>query len=207
MLSAQPREITRALGVGAGGAASSGVERARKTRFDLIGVVYRGLRVSLDSRMPNRLVHEALRTGDLEELAGYAVIQPEYGYGRTRFDFLLANEHARCVLEVKSCTLVRDGVALFPDAPTVRGRRHVRELVKATREGYRECMRFVVQRADADVFIPHIEDDPAFGHALRALYAVLDGVFHEGAAQRGLPAFSELRRPGRDSSSARENHG
>ena len=139
----------------------------RKTRFDLIGVVHRGQRVSLDSRMPNRLVREALRTGDLEELSGHPVVQPEYGYGRTRFDFLLANEHARCVLEVKSCTLVRDGVALFPDAPTVRGRRHVRELVKATREGYRACVLFVVQRADADVFAPHHEADPAFGQALR----------------------------------------
>lgn len=139
----------------------------RKTEFDLIGVVHHGQMVSVDSRVPNRLVLEALRAGDIEELSEYDSIQSEVGYGRSRFDFFLANELTRCFLEVKSCTLVRDAVALFPDAQTERGRRHVRELVKAKHEGYRACVLFIVQRADADMFAPNHESDPEFGRVLR----------------------------------------
>jgi sugar fermentation stimulation protein A len=97
----------------------------RKTEFDLIGVVHHGQMVSVDSRVPNRLVLEALRAGDIEELSEYDSIQSEVGYGRSRFDFFLANERTRGFLEVKSCTLVRDGVALFADAQTERGRGYV----------------------------------------------------------------------------------
>jgi sugar fermentation stimulation protein A len=139
----------------------------RKTDYDLIGVFYNGQVVSVDSRVPNKLVLEALKNGDIEELSEYNIIKPEYGYGHTRFDFFLANEHESCLLEVKSCTLVKDGVALFPDAETERGRRHVRDLVKAKKEGYRACVLFVVQRTDADVFAPNDETDSEFGKVLR----------------------------------------
>jgi len=103
----------------------------RKTDYDLIGVFHNGQMVSVDSRVPNKLILEALRNREIEELSDYNTIKPEYGYGHTRFDFFLANEHERCLLEVKSCTLVKDGVAMFPDAKTERGRRHVRDLAKA----------------------------------------------------------------------------
>ncbi|MFQ6081042.1 MAG: DNA/RNA nuclease SfsA [Candidatus Bathyarchaeia archaeon] len=139
----------------------------RKTDYDLIGVFYKGQMVSVDSRVPNKLVLEALKNRDIEELSEYNVIKPEYGYGHTRFDFLLTNQHERCLLEVKSCTLVKDGVALFPDAETERGRRHVRELMKAKKEGYRACVLFIVQRTDAHVFAPNDETDPEFGKVLR----------------------------------------
>jgi len=146
----------------------------RKTDFDLIGVFYNGQVVSVDSRVPNKLVLEALRNRDIEELSEYNIIKPEYGYGHTRFDFFLANEHESCLLEVKSCTLVKDGVALFPDAETERGRRHVRDLVKAKKEGYRACVLFVVQRTDAHVFAPNDETDSEFGKVLRD--AAVEGV-------------------------------
>jgi len=146
----------------------------RKTSHDLIGVFYDGQMVSVDSRVPNKLVLEALRNRDIEELSEYNAIKPEYGYGRTRFDFLLSNKYEQCLLEVKSCTLVKDGVAMFPDAKTERGRRHVRDLVKAKKEGYRACVLFIVQRTDAQVFSPNDETDPEFGEALRD--AAADGV-------------------------------
>ncbi|UCE16953.1 MAG: DNA/RNA nuclease SfsA [Candidatus Bathyarchaeota archaeon] len=146
----------------------------RKTDFDLIGVFYNGQIVSVDSRVPNKLVLEALKNRDIEELSEYNIIKPEYGYGHSRFDFLLANEHERCLLEAKSCTLVKDGVAMFPDAETERGRRHVRELVKARKEGYRACVMFIVQRTDAHVFVPNDETDPEFGKVLRG--AAVEGV-------------------------------
>lgn len=139
----------------------------RKTSYDLIGVSYNDQRVSVDSRVPNKLVLEALRNGDIEELAEYNIIKPEYGYGHTRFGFFLANKRESCLLEVKSVTLVKDGVAMFPDAVTKRGKRHVNDLVKAKKEGYRACILFVVQRTDASAFAPSDESDPEFGKTLR----------------------------------------
>jgi sugar fermentation stimulation protein A len=124
--------------------------------------------------VPNKLVLEALRNGDIEELGEYSIIKPEYGYGHNRFDFFLANKRESCFLEVKSATLVKDSVALFPDAVTERGKRHVNDLVKAKKEGYRACVLFVVQRTDARAFAPSDETDPEFGKALRN--AALEGV-------------------------------
>ena len=116
----------------------------RKTDYDLIGVFYNGQMVSVDSRVPNKLVLEALKNRDIEELLEYNIIKPEYSYGHTRFDFFLANEDERCLLEVKSCTLVKDGVAMFPDVETERGRRHVTDLVKAKRKAIEHvcCLSF-----------------------------------------------------------------
>jgi sugar fermentation stimulation protein A len=139
----------------------------RKTSYDLIGVSYNGQWVSVDSRVPNKLVLEALRNRDIEELKEYSIIEPEYGCGHTRFDFFLANECESCLLEVKSATLVKEGVAMFPDAVTERGTRHLKDLVKAKKEGYRACILFLVQRTDAYSFAPDDECDPKFGKALR----------------------------------------
>jgi sugar fermentation stimulation protein A len=139
----------------------------RKTGYDLIGVSYNGQRVSVDSRVPNKLVLEALKNKDIKELSEYNIIKPEFGYGHSRLDFFLANKHESCLLEVKSATLVKDGVAMFPDAVTERGKRHVNELTKAKKEGYRACILFLVQRTDAHSFAPSDETDPEFGKALR----------------------------------------
>lgn len=146
----------------------------RKTGYDLIGVLYEGQIVSVDSRVPNRLVLEALKNGDIEEVSDYLIIKPEYNYGHSRFDFFLANEKEKCLMEVKSCTLVEDGVAKFPDAKTDRGRRHMIDLMKAKKEAYRALVLFVVQRSDAKVFVPNDETDPEFGKTIRD--AALEGV-------------------------------
>lgn len=92
------------------------VNENRKTFYDLIGVLYNGQRVSVDSRVSNKSVLEALRNEDIEELAEYNRIRPGHGCGHTRFDFLLTNKLEQCLLEVKPCTLVKDGRAMFPDA-------------------------------------------------------------------------------------------
>ena len=139
----------------------------RKTRYDMIGVVIEGEMVSLDTRVPNRLVFEALKNRDIVEFSEYDDVKPEYTYRNSRLDFLLTNEKERCLLEVKSCTLVRDGVALFPDAPTLRGKRHLMELIEAKKEGYRACVLFIIQRTNAKVFTSNDKTDPDFGKALR----------------------------------------
>lgn len=141
--------------------------KERKTFYDLLGVYYKCQQVSLDSRIPNKLVLKALRSGDLPEFSGYTIIKPERSYGRTKFDFLLSNGQKRCLLEVKSSTLVMDGVAMFPDGKTERGKRHVMELLKAKGEGYRAAILFIIQRKDADTFSPADHIDPKFGGALR----------------------------------------
>ncbi|MEE8323479.1 MAG: DNA/RNA nuclease SfsA [Candidatus Bathyarchaeia archaeon] len=150
------------------------VKRHRKTKYDLIGVILDDQVVSVDTRVPNRLVLEALRNRELDEFLEYNVIRPEYRYSHSRIDFFLANDVERCLLEVKSCTLVVEGVAIFPDAPTERGRRHLSELIKAKREGWRACILFVVQRSDAQRFAPNDATDPAFGALLRK--AVKEGI-------------------------------
>jgi len=139
----------------------------RKTVYDLIGVLHKGELVSLDTRVPNKLLFEALKNKDIEELNMFDFVKTEWTYGNSRFDFFLSNEHQKCLLEVKSCTLVKDGIALFPDAPTIRGKRHLLELIKAKKEGYRACVLFVVQRVNVDVFGPNDKTDPDFGEAFR----------------------------------------
>ncbi|MEM3162374.1 MAG: DNA/RNA nuclease SfsA [Candidatus Bathyarchaeia archaeon] len=139
----------------------------RRTRYNIVGVRFRDQFISLDSRIPNKLVYEALKNGDLSEFTGYAEIKPEPLYNNVRFDFLLSDAEKQCLLEVKSCTLVKNGTALFPDAPTKRGAKHMLELAKAKGEGYRACVLFIIQREDANIFRPNDEVDRKFGNALR----------------------------------------
>lgn len=133
----------------------------RKTDYDLVAVEKGETVVSVDTRMPNKLVGEALRREALAGLKGYAAIRPEYSHGRSRFDFLLDGD-SKCLLEVKSVTLVESVRALFPDAPTKRGRRHVRHLAEALEDGFRAVVLFLIQRDDASTFSPHWEMDRQF---------------------------------------------
>lgn len=151
----------------------------RKTLYDIVGVYSDGAVVSIDSRVPNKLVFEALKHGDLPEFSSYGAVKPEYRHERARFDFLLYGGPAKpCLLEVKSCTLVRNGVAMFPDAPTERGSKHVLELGKALDEGFRAAVLFITQRSDAKFFKPNEETDSKFGKALRE------------AAKRGVEVYA-----------------
>ncbi len=136
----------------------------RKTGYDLIGVKAGETWVSVDSRVPNALFKEALEQGRLAEFKGYRIAQEEVAFGKSRLDFLL---EPPALVEVKSCTLVEEGIAKFPDAPTARGRRHLLELIEAKEEGYRCAVVFVIQRGDAFAFAPNDATDEAFGEALR----------------------------------------
>ena len=140
----------------------------RKTGYDLSLVEMEGRWVSVDARLPNDLVAEALHAGRLAPLAGYAHQRREVTYGHSRFDFRLdAPQRPPCLVEVKSITLVLDGLGCFPDAVTARGRRHLEELAQAHKEGYRAAVIFCVQRDDAQGMRPHDEADPEFGRTLR----------------------------------------
>jgi sugar fermentation stimulation protein A len=140
----------------------------RKTAFDLVAVKAPGVTVSVDSRVPNTLVSEGLSSGSIPGLEGYRELRREHRWNGSRFDFLLEGPNGEALAEVKGCTLVEDdGLALFPDAPTERGARHVRELTTAVDGGTDAFVVVVVQRDDGRLFAPNDRTDPAFGTALR----------------------------------------
>lgn len=126
--------------------------------------------VSLDTTLPNRLVGEALRTGFMEELSGWELAGSEVQVGQSRLDFVLSRPSGpRMALEVKSVTLVVDGIGRFPDAVTDRGARHVRELSQvAGRAGWEAAVLFVAQRSDVERVVADEEIDPGFARALDA---------------------------------------
>ena len=144
----------------------------RKTRFDLTLVDYNDTLVSIDSRLPNYMLREAIDEG-LPEFVGYGVKRAEPTFHDSRLDLMLTDGVNQVLLEAKSCTLVVDGIALFPDAPTKRGARHMNTLVVALEYG-RAAACFVIQRNDALEWRPNEEMDPEFTAALRN--AVENGV-------------------------------
>ncbi len=139
----------------------------RRTAYTLLLVDYGGTLISVDSLLPNRLLYHAFRRRALTGFETYSEIRREVAYRDGRIDFLLAGERDRCLVEVKSVTLVQNGEARFPDAPTQRGTRHLRELAHAVGEGCRAAVIFVVQRDDGIYFRPNDERDREFGAALR----------------------------------------
>lgn len=147
---------------------------SRSTKYDLVMTNSNGILVSVDARVPEELVYQALHQKDLPQFSDYPSIRREVAFGRSRLDFLLSRGSAQCFLEVKSVTLVYGNRAAFPDAPTTRGRRHLESLVHAKKEGYETAILFIVQREDADCFSPNDKVDPDFGQALRT--AQLRGV-------------------------------
>ena len=133
----------------------------RKTRYDLIAVRKgNGVLFNIDSQAANAVALEWLRKQDFDE------IRPEYTYGSSRVDFFMRRGEERFLLEVKGCTLERSGTGLFPDAPTERGTKHVRELIRAAAEGYRAYLAFVIQMDGVTEVLPNRETDPAFADAM-----------------------------------------
>ena len=136
---------------------------ARKTRYDLIAVRKAdGVLFNIDSQAPNQVVREWLET------QGFDRVSPEYRYGQSRIDFFMERGGQRYLLEVKGCTLERDGIGYFPDAPTERGARHLRALTAALAEGWQTAAAFVMQAESIRTVLPNRETDPAFAEALEA---------------------------------------
>lgn len=127
--------------------------------------------VDTNTQRANRVVEEGLRQGSVSDLKGYSV-QPEYRFGASRIDFFLQKEEAKVLIEVKNVTLCCDATtACFPDAVTLRGQKHLRELMTAVAQGYRGIILFLIQRAEAQCFSPADEIDPEYGRLLREAVA------------------------------------
>jgi sugar fermentation stimulation protein A len=141
----------------------------RSTSFDLMLVKTGETWVSLDSRLPNYLVGQLLRNNRLEPFGPVSNLKPEAKHGESRLDFAFTDQAGQQTLvEVKSVTLVEEGLAMFPDAPTARGTRHLQELSQFIAQGYRAAVIFIIQRDDALCFSPNRRTDGAFTQALVA---------------------------------------
>ncbi len=138
----------------------------RKTSFDLKLVEYRDVLVSVDARLPNPLFAEAVRNNRLPGFA-FPTIQPEVTQLDSRLDFKLSGPDGICWVETKSVTLVEQGLSLFPDAPTHRGRRHLETLMELLKTGDRAAVTFIIQRPDATAFAPNEAADPVFSETLQ----------------------------------------
>ena len=140
----------------------------RKTKFDLITVQKGDRLINMDSQAPNTAAKQWLLNGGLGEIRE---LKPECFHGDSRFDFAFTKDGRRCFLEVKGVTLETDGVCAFPDAPTDRGAKHLRELTAAAQAGCGAWVLFVIQMADVQYLHPNDATDPAFGAALRSAAA------------------------------------
>ncbi len=139
----------------------------RKTKYDLIAVEKpsTGVLINIDSQIPNAAAEEWLRRGNI--FSENALIKRECTYGKSRFDFYIEDGGERAFLEVKGVTLERDGVAMFPDAPTERGVKHIRELIASMQNGYKAYILFVIQMKNIHLFRPNYETHPEFAVVLR----------------------------------------
>lgn len=136
----------------------------RKTKYDLISV-YKGERlINMDSQVPNKVFHEWVKNASLFE--NITTIRPESKYGNSRFDFYIETIDKKIFVEVKGVTLEENGVAMFPDAPTLRGLKHVNELINSIDDGFEAYIVFIIQMKDIEYFTPNIKTHKEFGEAL-----------------------------------------
>lgn len=136
----------------------------RRTAYDLIAVQKGSRLINMDSQAPNAAAKQWLLSGGLGNISD---LRPETVRGDSRFDFSFKLDGKPCFLEVKGVTLEDAGVCAFPDAPTERGTKHLRGLIRAAGEGYGAYVLFVIQMADVSYLHPNDATDPAFGQALR----------------------------------------
>ncbi len=166
-----------------------GTAPGRKTPYDLVAVDKSGVLINMDAQAPNRVFAEFARTFDPQALS----VRPEFRFGDSRLDFCLERPDGLHLVEVKGVTLESGGHARFPDAPTERGVKHLRELMRAVEQGHRATVFFVVQMAQVTDFAPNDDTHPAFGAALRQAAAA--GVQVAAYACRVTPDTMSIDRP------------
>lgn len=138
----------------------------RKYKYSLISVQKGERLINMDSSAPNKAVREWLEKG--EYFKNITCIKPESTFGKSRLDFYFEYNGKRAYAEVKGVTLEKDNVVSFPDAPTQRGVKHIRELCECLKEGYEAYIIFVVQMKNASYFEPNADNDPDFAAALKS---------------------------------------
>lgn len=153
---------------------SDNPKRKYKYTWELIKVP--GTMIGINTLVPNKLVKQSIETGLIKELSGYEHVRAEVKTSsHTRLDLLLENEaEEKCYVEIKNCTLVEEGMAMFPDAVTTRGQKHLDELEQLVSRGHRGVIFYLIQRMDANAFKPADMIDKIYAEKLRN--AVKNGV-------------------------------
>lgn len=137
----------------------------RKTKYDLIAVEKGNRLINMDSQIPNKVVEEWLKEGNL--FGEEAKIRREVVYGNSRFDLYIESGDRKIFMEVKGVTLEENNVVRFPDAPTQRGVKHIQELMKCIKDGYEAYLMFVIQMEDVSYFEPNYDTHPEFAKVLK----------------------------------------
>lgn len=150
-------------------AASQGASGKRKTKYTVLAAERDGAPVFLHTHLVNEAARTLIEEGCIPEFEHAEVVRAEVPVGHSRFDFLLRDAKGDIYLEVKSCTLFANGVAMFPDAVTERGRRHLVELAAIARGGTRTAVMFVIQSPNVQYFMPNYHTDLAFSETLLAV--------------------------------------
>lgn len=166
----------------------------RRTAYDLILVEAAGKLIAVDSRLPNQIMENLLKNKRLPDYSRVISWKREAAVEKSRFDFCLTDDKGKIWLEIKSVNLVNDGMAMFPDAPTTRGTRHLHDLINLKQEGVRSELIFIVLRSDASCFTPYTTRDPDFSCALSQ--AVKEGVkvraFISDVSSGGITLMNEI---------------
>ncbi|MBS2099631.1 DNA/RNA nuclease SfsA [Carboxylicivirga linearis] len=142
----------------------------RKTRYTWEMIKLNGRWVGINTMHPNRIAYEAIKNNEIPQLQGYEHVQREVKVGNSRIDIMAQSNNETCFIEVKNVTMKEQNMALFPDAVTTRGKKHLDELIQLKKEGIRAVMVYIIQRMDVDTFGPAEDIDPTYARALRKAY-------------------------------------
>ncbi|PKP08956.1 MAG: DNA/RNA nuclease SfsA [Bacteroidetes bacterium HGW-Bacteroidetes-4] len=146
----------------------------RKTRFTWEMIRINQNWVGVNTGWPNVLAYEAIKKQEIEKLKGYLLVKREVKFNDSRFDIYCENSQEKCFVEVKNVTLKDGNMALFPDAVTTRGQKHLKTLIEGKKQGYRAVMLYIIQRSDVVGFTPARKIDPDYALALEL--AINNGV-------------------------------
>jgi sugar fermentation stimulation protein A len=150
---------------------SDSLNPKRKLRYTFEMIHNEKCWIGINTQVPNKLAKEAIEKGKIKELLDYEHILTEQKYGEnSRIDLLLQGKTGKCYVEVKNVTLVENGYYKFPDAVTLRGLKHLNELLEIKKQGHRAVMLFTVQRSDGTIFKPAEQIDPAYAQKLKEVH-------------------------------------
>ena len=142
----------------------------RKTKFTWEMIKINKDWVGINTGNPNKLAFDAVKNDEIEKLKGYTDVKREVKFDDSRFDVMAKNDSETCFIEVKNVTLKEGNYALFPDAVTSRGKKHLETLAKVKEKGMRAVMLYIIQRTDVEIFAPAKDIDPEYAESLKKVY-------------------------------------
>lgn len=138
----------------------------RKTKYSLIAVWKEDILVNMDSQIPNKVIFNSLEANQINGLEDLKQVKREVTFGQSRYDLYFKSQFEQGFIEVKGVTLENNGIAMFPDAPTERGTKHVLEMVEAVKKGYKGIIFFLIQMKGPKVFRLNWKMDKKFSEAV-----------------------------------------